>query len=166
MSVFRCFLVVLVLLALPTVAMADHHELMQEVKTFGEAVTKAMLAEDVDSMLNMYTDDAISLPNFGPRMDGKEEMKKHHEQMAAMGMKITSFDSEPTEVWQAGDQVIEVGTYHITMTMGDAPAPIEDKGKYVTVYVRDKSGALKIKVETWNTDMNPMAMGDSGHSHE
>lgn len=168
MKTFRCFVIVAAWCLLSTAVMAadHHHDLMAEVTTFGDAITKAVLAQDVDTMLSMYTDDVISLPNYGPRMDGKEEMKKHHAQMAAMGMKITAFESKPTEVWEAGDQVIEIGTYHITMTMGEMPAPIEDKGKYVTVYVRDENGDLKVKVETWNTDMNPMAMGAPGGSHE
>ena len=30
-----------------------------------------------------------------------------------------------------------------------------DQGKYLTVYERSAAGALKIKVETWNTDVMP-----------
>ena len=44
------------------------------------------------------------------------------------------------------------------------PGPIEDKGKYMTVYVREKNGSLKIKAEIWNTDVNPMQMGGIGHA--
>ena len=47
-------------------------------------------------------------------------------------------------------------------TMPGMTETIRDTGKYMTVYVRDADGALKIKVETWNTDMNPMEMGAQG----
>jgi hypothetical protein len=43
--------------------------------------------------------------------------------------------------------------------MAGMPGEIEDAGKYLTIYERDADGALKIKVETWNTDVNPMMMG-------
>jgi hypothetical protein len=47
---------------------------------------------------------------------------------------------------------------------------ISDKGKYLTIYERDANGSLKIKVETWNTDLNPMQMGggehEPGHDHD
>ncbi len=168
MSTVRCLVAVLLFLVLPGAAVADHHEtpLMQEVKAIGDALTKAMLAKDVDTMLGMYAENAISLPNYSPRMDGKEAFKKHHEEMSASGMNIVAFASDPSDVWEAGDQVIEIGSYEIELEMPGLPATIKDKGKYMTVYVRGADKSLKIKVETWNTDIDPMAMGDHGHSHD
>ncbi len=99
-------------------------------------------------------------------MQGIEAFRQHHAQMSAAGMKIHSFTSDPTDVWEAGDHVIEIGTFEISLEMPGMPGPIEDKGKYMTVYVRDADGSLKIKAETWNTDMNPMEMGAPGHEHE
>jgi ketosteroid isomerase-like protein len=151
----------LFVLGLVAPAWAAHHEdaLMKEVTALGDALTKALLVDDIETMLGMYAEDAISLPNFSPRMDGLAEFKAHHDQMAAAGMKITSFESEPSDVWECGKQVIEIGAYTISLAMPGAPQPITDKGKYMTVYARQSDGSLKIKVETWNTDMNPMEMG-------
>ncbi len=166
MRALRCLAASLLILALPAAAAADQHEaLMEEVAAIGDALAEAMLANDADTMLAMYTEDAISLPNFGPRMEGIETFKKHHEQMSAAGMKILAFTSDPTDVWEAGDHVIEIGTFAIELEMPGMPEAIKDKGKYMTVYVRDADGALKIKAETWNTDMNPMEMGGHEHSH-
>ncbi len=170
MSRIRCALagiLVLAVVAAAAPAAADHHEtLMQEVTAFGDALAAAMLADDIDTMLGMYAEDAISLPNFWPRMEGIEAFKAHHDQMAASGMKINSFTSQPTDVWGAGDNVIEIGTFEISLEMPPMPEPIHDKGKYMTVYVRDAEGALKIKVETWNTDTNPMEMAAGAPEHE
>lgn len=153
-------------LGLVASASAEHHEnLMAEVKALGDDLTKAMLADDVDHMLSMYAEDAISLPNYSPRMDGIEAFKAHHEQMAAAGMKIISFTSDPTDVWQAGDHVIEIGSFEIKLEMPGMPGPIDDHGKYLTVYVREADGALKIKAETWNTDVNPMEMMGGHEAH-
>jgi ketosteroid isomerase-like protein len=33
---------------------------------------------------------------------------------------------------------------------------MEDTGKYLTLWEKQADGSLKIKVETWNTDKNPM----------
>jgi uncharacterized protein (TIGR02246 family) len=148
------------------VALAGKNEkLMKELEVLGDALSKAMLEDDLDFMLGMYADDAISLPNYGPRMQGVEAFRQHHEQMTAAGMKVTAFESEPTEAWECGDQVIEIGTYSIALDMPGMPG-IKDKGKYLTVYVREKDGSLKIKAETWNTDMNPMEMGSPGKEHD
>jgi len=168
MRTLRLVVAVLLVLGLVSAASAAHHEndLKKEVKAIGDTISKAMVGNDVDTMLGLYAEDAISLPNYGPRMDGIDAFRKHHEQMSAAGMKVRSFWSDPTEVWKAGDHVIEIGVYKIALEMPGMPATIEDKGKYMTVYVRDAKGSLKIKAETWNTDMNPMEMGDHGHDDD
>ena len=163
MRAFRYLVVGLFVLSLAAPAWAAHHEdaLMKEVTAIGDSISKAIVADDIEFMLGLYTEDAISLPNFSPRMEGLDEFRAHHDQMSASGMKVLSFESEPTDVWKAGKQVIEIGKYTIELMMPGAPQPITDKGKYMTVYVRQSDGSLKIKAETWNTDMNPMEMG--GH---
>ena len=163
MRAIRCVVVCVLVFAVAAAAPAGENErLMKEVEAIGDALAKAMLEDDVDTMLGMYVEDAISLPNFSPRMDGIEAFRKSHDEMAGAGMKILSFTNEPTDVWKAGDQVIEIGKYTISLEMPGAPAAIDDVGKYMTVYVRQADGSLKIKAETWNTDMNPMEMGAPG----
>ena len=173
MTGFRYAVAVLLFAGLATAAAAESDKtLMQEVEAFGATFNEALLAGEVDTMLALYTEDAISLPNFGPRMDGIGAFKMHHDQMSEAGVKIQAFESDPTDVWECGNQVIEVGTFTIALEMPGMPGPIEDEGKYVTVYVRDAEGHLKIKLETWNTDQNPMEMGaappehEHGHDHE
>ena len=162
MRVLRCGVAVLLILGLAAAASADQHEkqaaLMQEVTRIGDDLARAMVEKDVERMLAMYAPGAISLPNYGPRMEGIEAFRQSHAQMEAAGMQVLAFDSEPTDVWQAGDQVIEIGKFEITLEMAGMPGKIEDVGKYLTIYERDADGALKIKVETWNTDMDPTQM--------
>lgn len=164
MRALRCVMAGFVVFGLAAVVAADHHEgLMAEVEAIGATMEKALVEGDVETMLGFYTEDAISLPNFGPRMDGVATFRKHHEEMTASGMKIKSFESTPTEAWSAGDQVIEIGTFEITLDMPGMPDPIEDHGKYMTVYARQTDGSLKIKAETWNTDVDPMSMMGNHH---
>jgi len=157
MRILRLVLVGFMVLGLSGVASAGGDDkLMQEVTELGDALAAAMLANDVETMLEMYADGAISLPNYSPRMVGKDSFREHHAQMAGAGMKVTAFESDPTDVWKAGNHVIEIGTFTIELDMPGMPG-ITDKGKYLTVYVRE-GGSLKIKAETWNTDTNPMGM--------
>ncbi len=165
MRALRTVVAGLLLLGLPAAAAADHHEsaLMKKVADIGDHLAKALVENNVDAMLAMYTEDAISLPNFGPRMQGIATFKQHHQEMTTAGMKIHSFESDPTEVWEAGNHVIEIGTYSISLDMPGMTG-IQDHGKYLTVYVKGADGSLKIKAEIWNTDMNPMEMG-AAHGH-
>lgn len=141
------------LLAMPVAASDD--ALKEKVATLGEELAAAMVAGDVDAMMSFYHDDAISLPNYGPRMDGVAAFRQAHEESSAMGMEIVSFESTPTEVWTAGDQVIEIGQWQIEMEMNDQPL-MNDHGTYLTIWEPNEDGVLKVKVETWNTDVNPM----------
>ncbi len=163
MRTFRLFTLCFLVLALTVgVSAGQDGKLMSEVEALGDTLAEAMVANDVETLLSMYAEDAISLPNYSPRMDGIAAFKKHHAQMSASGVKIVSFESEPTDVWKAGKQVIEIGKFAIELDMPGMPG-IKDKGKYMTVYVRE-GGALKIKAETWNTDVNPMQqMHGGGH---
>jgi len=169
MRAFRCAVAVLLVLGVAVGASAGHHEknqaLMEEVTKIGDDLAVAMVGKQVDYLLSMYAEGAISLPNYGPRMEGIEAFRQSHEMMNAVGMNVLSFESEPTNVWQAGDEVIEIGKFEITIEMPGMPDKIEDRGKYLTIYERNAEGALKIKVETWNTDLNPMQMM-GGHEGE
>ena len=171
MRALGCGVAILLVLGLATAASAGHHEkaaaLKEEVTRIGDDLAAAMMANDYDKMLAMYAPDAISLPNYGTRMQGMDEFRQHQEMMQASGMKVLAFESDPTDVWDAGKNVIEIGRYKIALDM-PGMGEIEDVGKYVTIYERDGDGALKIVVETWNTDMNPMAMmgGMPGGSQE
>ena len=60
------------------VASAGGHNkaLMEEVEALGDALSKAMVENDVDFLLGLYAEGAISLPNYGPRMQGMDAFKK------------------------------------------------------------------------------------------
>jgi ketosteroid isomerase-like protein len=56
--------------------------------------------------------------------------------------------------------IIEVGAYKMNFTMTGMEGPMYDNGKYLTIWEKQKDGSLKIKYETWNTDMNPVEHND------
>jgi ketosteroid isomerase-like protein len=72
------------------------------------------------------------------------------------GMKMTNVEFTTKQVQTCGDMIIEIGNYNISMEMPMMGQPIDDKGKYVTIWEKQSDGSLKIKIETWNTDINPM----------
>jgi hypothetical protein len=44
--------------------------------------------------------------------------------------------------------------------------PMDDRGKYLTIWEKQKDGSLKVKIETWNSDINPMSMMKSNEQAE
>jgi len=136
----------------------DTAELKKKIQTMNDESAKKMVSGDASGMWAIYSDDVISMPSYEPMLRGIDACKESYKKMTEAGMKMTAFKSTVTDVMQSGNMVVDIGTYEITMMvpqMGDQPW--SDHGKYMTIWEMQDDGSLKVKVETWNTDVNPWA---------
>ena len=133
-----------------------------EYKTKIQALTgemaKCMVDGNVEKMLSMYTPDAISMPSYQPMQDGIAAIKTASAAMAGSGMKYNSFELTTLKVMPNGNMINEIGTYKINASMPGMDKPMDDHGKYLTVWEKQKDGSLKIKIEIWNSDVDPMSV--------
>lgn len=136
-------------------------EYKTKIETINKEMAKYMIEGNTEKNLSLYTDDAISLPSYEPIHDGIAAIRKASEEMASSGWKCDSFEATTLKVIPEGKLITEIGTYKISMTMPGMDQPMEDHGKYLTVWEKQKDGSLKVKIETWNTDVYPMGMMDS-----
>lgn len=151
---------ILVLLTLTALLLAsceqapDNTKVKAEIDAFLVKSAADMVAGTMDTTLAQYADDPYSLPNNGPMLHGKAEIKAFFGQMMAMGIKFTNVKFTSVDVNAGGKYVYDVGTYEMTM---DVPGmgSMTDKGKYINIYERGADGKLKIKAETWNNDTMP-----------
>lgn len=134
--------------------------LKQKIESINKEMAKAMIEGNYSQTLKYYTNDAISMPNNSKMIRGIEEMKKSNESMAQSGVKMKNFETSTLQVTTCGNQVIEIGTFKLSMEIPGMPGNYEDHGKYLTVWEKQADGSLKIKVEMWNTDVNPMGGGN------
>ena len=132
--------------------MSDMKSKLQEMEN---QFAKDMIAGDNSKMMEIYLDDAVSLPSYSPMLRGKEAIKKASEMDSKSGNKVTDFKITTTDVFGSGDMVVEIGTYEMTMEIQGMNDPINDHGKYMNVYEKQDDGSLKIKADTWNSDSNP-----------
>ena len=140
-------------------------EYKSKIEAMNKEMVKDMLAGNTAKILTNYTEDAISLPSYQPMAQGLAAIKKSSEEMAKSGVKFTSFTPTIVKVLVNGNHITEIGTYKISMTMPNMPAPMEDHGKYLTVWEKQKDGSLKVKIETWNSDVDPMSqMNQAGQT--
>jgi uncharacterized protein (TIGR02246 family) len=135
-----------------------NEEYKAKIEKINKEMTKAMLAGDTEKNLSLYTTDAISMPSYEPMHEGIAAIRKASEEMMKTGWKCTSFEPKTLKVMANGNLITEIGTYKISMSMPGMEKPMDDHGKYLTIYEKQKDGSLKIKIETWNTDVNPMSM--------
>ncbi len=125
--------------------------------------SQMMVDGDYAGMLSFYTDDVISMPSYQPMIKGIDALKEAQERDHKMGMKINAFTIETTDVIDAGDYILEIGLYTITMEM-PGMGSIDDNGKYMNVWQKQDDGSMKIKADIWNTDMNPWMKKGGDHN--
>ena len=133
----------------------DTAELKKKIQAMNDEAAKMMVANDAAGMWANYSEDVISMPSYEPMLKGIEACKESYKKMTESGMKMTAFKSVVTDIIDAGDYVVDIGTYKISMSIPEMDVPWDDHGKYMTIWEKQDGGSLKIKVETWNTDVNP-----------
>lgn len=131
----------------------DMDEMEKKIIQWNNQMEEALLENDTEKMLSFYADDVISMPSYSPMIMGKDKLKEA--MMKDMGNKMTKFELESKEIFNSGELLIDVGEYDLTMEMAGMENPINDNGKYVTVYEKQDDGEWKVKLETWNSDKNP-----------
>jgi len=121
-----------------------------QVDSINQGFGAAMNAKDSTASAGFYADDARLMPAGMARVDGKDAIRS-----ALAGFQATpglTFEATSTEkmVSEAGDLVVDIGTYHMNWT-GAKGKPVEEVGKYVTVF-KKVNGEWKIVVDTFNSD--------------
>ena len=147
-----------VLFSAGTVYSQSNPEYKTKIEAINKEMAKNMLAGNSEKNLSQYTKDAISMPSYEPMQDGLAAIRKANENMLKTGVKFNSFEPVTLKVFVYGNMITEVGTYKISMSMPGMDKPMDDHGKYLTVWEKQKDGSLKVKIETWNSDVNPMNM--------
>jgi ketosteroid isomerase-like protein len=113
----------------------------EDVRNFNEQFSEALANQDVETVVDAYTEDArIFLPGLPP-VRGRAAISALFRTSLAAGPSHMSFATD--ELWDCGDVVIDVGTY----TSGG------DTGKYVVVHERQPDGSLKMAVDAPSRDV-------------
>jgi ketosteroid isomerase-like protein len=144
----------------------DMSELKKKIQMMNDEFSKQMVTGDMEPLWGYYSDDVISMPSYEPMMKGLEACKRSEQKMEESGSKITAFSTTTTDVMKSGNFVVDIGTYKITMTIPGMDMPWDDHGKYLNIWEMQDDGSLKLKVETWNTDVNPWEEMKGMEGHE
>ena len=141
------------LLVQNVMAQSSDEKLREIIQSIDKETVKAFMNKDIETLSNYYTDDVISMPNFSTTLEGKEAMAKHLKSAFATGVEFSDWESTIKKIWKKGDQIYVVSTFKMTVHMPGGE-PMDDEGKGFTVF--QKVGKeYKVKVEIWNTDLNP-----------
>lgn len=130
-------------------------KLRERITEANDKFVSAMIDGDFETMNSMYTENVLSLPSYQPMIRGLDAIKEMSELQKQSGWATKHFVLNTTDIIPAGIFAIEVGNFEIVMIMPEGPEEWVDNGKYITIWEMQNDGNLKIRIETWNTDINP-----------
>ncbi len=107
----------------------------EEVRSFNDAFEQALMEQDVDTLIGLYTDDARLLFAGQPIIQGRAAIEEFVRAWVADGPVATRF--ETVEVFASGEFVVDIGH---TLSSGG-------RGKYVVIHRRGPDGRLRIAVD-------------------
>ncbi len=114
-----------------------------------DAHVAAVNAGDADAWAACFTDDGVQMPpNFGANA-GREAIRGWNR--GFMSIFACRFGLSVDEVQAAADWAFERGRYEITLTPKTGGGPLQDRGKYITVYQRQPDGSWKMARDIWNS---------------
>jgi uncharacterized protein (TIGR02246 family) len=116
--------------------------------------SKAGGAKDLDKFVSYYADDASAFPPGEPVAHGKDAIRKALSPMFSAPSFDLAFKSTKVEVARSGELAYSSGTY--TLTMNDPKGkPMNDRGKFVTVFRKQTDGSWKTVADIFNSDGPP-----------
>lgn len=126
---------------------ADLTQIKTEMQALENAWAAALNAQDLDALMALYADDAVSMPDNAPILVGKAAIRKQQEQEFAGTPAGKTYSFEVLDVYGDGNTVTETGK----STYKDAAGTVTGTGKYTVVWKKQGDQYLCIR-EIYNGD--------------
>jgi uncharacterized protein (TIGR02246 family) len=125
-------------------------------KTFEQAflqlnavVTEAFNRGDIKTCAGFYSEDATLFLSGRPPVKGRAAIQAALEEYASGGAKLVPV--EPLEIRSSGDMGVCAGTYVFEVS-NENGTPVEERGKFVTVFMRQPDGSWKAVIDSLLSD--------------
>src|SRR5688572_2077420 len=124
---------------------------MSQVRTAIEKIENdwaaALTKKDIDALMALYADDAITMQNDAPSLKGKAAIREQQQKDFTAPARYASISFQTQDVYGTADEVTEVGT----STEKDATGNVIRTGKYMAVFQKRNGNYLCIR-EIYNRD--------------
>ena len=121
-----------------------------------DAHVAALNAGDARAWVAQFTDDAVQMPPNAPANVGGAKIASWSQ--AFLDQFRVHFALAVDEVRILGEWAFERGSYNISLTSKAGGQPMQDIGKYLTIYQRKPGGAWRMARDIWNSNNPPSAM--------
>jgi uncharacterized protein (TIGR02246 family) len=115
-----------------------------------ETHVNAVNAGDAETWAGLFTDDGVQMPPHAPANIGRTAIAGWSE--GFMGLFHLEFTLAVDEVHIQEEWAFERGTYAITLNPKAGGPPMQDAGKYITVYQRKPGDSWQMARDIWNSN--------------
>ena len=113
----------------------------------------ALNTGDAQRWVAQFTEDGVQMPPNSPANVGRPMMERWAQ--GFLDHFRVRFDLDVDEVRVLGNWAFERGAYSIGLSPKAGGQPIQDAGKYITVYQRTSDGTWRMARDIWNSDNPP-----------
>ena len=139
----------------PPPAPDTHDADVKAIHDLETATVQAIAAKDFDKFMAFYADDASWFVADRPVINGSAAIKAAIKPMFADKNFSFTIASDKVEVAKSGDLGYSQGAYTWTMTDPKTKKVLTEKGKYVTVFMKQADGSWKAVADVDNEDAPP-----------
>jgi uncharacterized protein (TIGR02246 family) len=132
----------------PVIVKPDMAAVKAEIQAIETAWAAATNARDVDALIALYADDAVSMANNAPSLVGKAAIQKDLEENMKKRPVGSTVSYETTEVFGDDQVVTEIGT----SVTKDATGKVTSTGKYIAIFEKRDGKYICIR-EIYNEDV-------------
>jgi uncharacterized protein (TIGR02246 family) len=125
---------------------------LQAVKDIEVAWVKDAGTKDPDKWVSYFAEDGSGLYPGAGILNGRAAIKAAMAPIMADPNFSLTFQSTRAMASKGGDMIYSQGTYVWTVSDPKTKQPITDKGKYLTVYMKQPDGSWKAVADTFNSD--------------
>lgn len=112
----------------------------------------ALARQDLDTVLDLYTEDAIVRPANMEPVHGHAELRSLFTNWwAAMAVKETEYSTEELDVH--GDNAYQIGTYKTVLQLVGESTAVPDRGSFMVVWKRREDGSWKYHRGIFNSSL-------------
>ncbi len=131
----------------PVIVKPDMTAVRAEIQAIESAWAAATNAGDVNALMALYADDAVSMSNNAPSLVGKAAIQKDLEENIKKRPEGSTISFETTEVFGDDQVVTEIGT----SVTKDATGKVTSTGKYIAIFEKRDGKYICIR-EIYNDD--------------
>jgi ketosteroid isomerase-like protein len=142
------FIVLLLLTSFYIKAQKQGNTLKAKIEVINSQLTKAMIHEDVESLMLLYAPNAVFMPEYQQTIKGKDGIKTYFKEIFNR-RQTTVFNKKILEVIDMKNAVAEIGTFNIEFAASNEVKTIVLNGKYINIWDIQKNGALQLKGEAY-----------------